>query len=54
MGIFSRNDETAKLADTVADLPKEVATWTPEQLTTFTNQSNRAMREQNGIDPNAS
>jgi hypothetical protein len=39
--------ETEKLADVRADLPREVAEWTPEQRAAFTAQSDRAMREQN-------
>lgn len=38
--------ETAKLADTRATLPQRVADWTPEQRQQFTEQSDRAMREQ--------
>jgi hypothetical protein len=49
MGLFNRNSETDKLAETVAGLPQQVATWTPEQRQQFTTQSDRAMREQNGI-----
>jgi hypothetical protein len=48
MGLFKGKDETAKLADTVAKLPRQVATWTPEQRARFADQSDRAMREQNG------
>ncbi|MDX3555203.1 MULTISPECIES: hypothetical protein [Streptomyces] len=56
MGLFNRNTqtETDRLATTVADLPPRAADWTPQQLAQFTEQSNRAMREQNGLDPNAS
>jgi hypothetical protein len=54
MGLFSRKNETDVLADTVASLPRQAADWTPEQLARFTQQSNRAMREQNGVDPDAS
>lgn len=49
MGLFSSKDETAKLADTVASLPRRAADWTPEQREQFTTQSDRAMREQNGV-----
>lgn len=56
MGLFSRNPqpETDRLAATVAGLPPQPADWTPQQLAEFAEQSNRAMREQNGVDPNAS
>jgi hypothetical protein len=40
--------EIEKLANTRAALPKRVADWTPEQRESFTAQSDRAMREQNG------
>ena len=53
MGRFTRQNETDRLATTVASLPPQPADWTPEQLAQFTEQSNRAMREQNGIDPNS-
>ncbi|MCX4703884.1 hypothetical protein [Streptomyces sp. NBC_01373] len=53
MGRFNGKSETDLLADTVASLPAEVAAWTPEQRQQFTTQSDRAMREQNGVDPNA-
>lgn len=53
MGLFSSKSETktetSKLADTVASLPKQAASWTPEQHQRFTTQSDRAMREQNGV-----
>lgn len=51
MGLFNRQNETDRLATTVASLPPQPADWTPEQLAQFTEQSNRAMREQNGIHP---
>jgi hypothetical protein len=54
MGFRSRKNETETLADTLNGLPPQPAEWTPEQLAQFTEQSNRAMREQNGLDPNAS
>ncbi|MBD9703393.1 hypothetical protein IHE56_15145 [Streptomyces sp. ID01-12c] len=54
MGLFARKTETETLADTVAALPPQPADWTPEQRAQFTEQSNRAMREQNGMDPNVS
>lgn len=53
MGLRSRKNETDRLADTLNSLPPKPADWTPEQLDRFTAQSNRAMREQNGVDPNA-
>lgn len=53
MGLFSRKTETDRLAATVASLPPQAADWTPQQLAQFTQQSNRAMREQNGVDPDA-
>jgi hypothetical protein len=53
MGLFTRKTETDLLADTVASLPPQPANWTPEQYAQFTQQSNRAMREQNGVDPDA-
>ncbi|WP_228916854.1 hypothetical protein [Streptomyces sp. DH20] len=43
-----RKSETAKLGETVKALPKRVADWTPEQRRQFTEQSDRAMHEQNG------
>ena len=54
MGLFSSKSETSKtetskLAATVASLPKQAASWTPEQHQQFTTQSDRAMREQNGV-----
>ncbi|WP_371579454.1 hypothetical protein [Streptomyces sp. NBC_01314] len=56
MGLFNRSTqtETDRLATTVAGLPPQPADWTPEQLAQFAEQSNRAMREQNGVDPSAS
>lgn len=53
MGRCTRQNETEQLAKTVADLPPKPADWTPEQLAQFAEQSNRAMREQAGVDPNA-
>jgi len=54
MPFFSRSTtETAKLTETVDSLPARVADWTPEQRQQHATQSDRAMREQNGIDPNA-
>ncbi|WP_329336120.1 hypothetical protein OG252_13180 [Streptomyces sp. NBC_01352] len=53
MGRFNGKSETEQLADTVASLPGQVADWTPEQRQQFTTQSDRAMREQNGVDPDA-
>lgn len=53
MGLLSRKNETDRLADTVAGLPPCPADWTAEQLAEFAGQSNRAMREQSGIDPDA-
>ncbi|MDX3507447.1 hypothetical protein PV755_00670 [Streptomyces caniscabiei] len=53
MGLLNRKNETDRLADTVAALPPRPADWTPQQLAEFAEQSNRAMREQNGVDPNA-
>ncbi|MDX2700575.1 hypothetical protein [Streptomyces ipomoeae] len=58
MGLFSRKTETEtdRLAHTLASLPPQPADWTPEQRAQFAEQSNRAMREQNGVtadpDPN--
>lgn len=46
--------ETQALQTTVSELPKTPAAWTPEQRQQFTTQSDRAMREQNGVDPNHS
>ena len=54
MGLLGRKNETTRLADTLAKLPSQTADWTPEQLAQFTEQSNRAMREQNGVNPDAS
>lgn len=53
MGLFGRKTETEtdRLANTVASLPPQAADWTPQQLAGFAEQSNRAMREQNGVDP---
>ena len=53
MGLFSSKSETAKLDDTVSDLPDKVADWTPEQRGTFAAQSDRVMREQNGVNPDS-
>lgn len=50
MGLFNNKSETDKLAATVAGLPSEVASWSPDQRAQFTQQSDRAMREQNGVD----
>ena len=44
--------ETRELRQTVASLPANVADWTPEQRAAYAQQSDRAMREQNGVDPN--
>ena len=54
MRLFNRKTETEtdRLANTVASLPARAADWTPEQLAQFAEQSNRAMREQNGVNPN--
>ncbi|HZF92063.1 hypothetical protein [Streptomyces sp.] len=49
MALFNRKSETEQLRDTVAGLPKNPAAWTPEQRRRFTIQSDRAMREQNGV-----
>ncbi|MDX3455060.1 hypothetical protein PV396_24485 [Streptomyces sp. ME02-8801-2C] len=46
--------ETQALQTTVSQLPKNPTTWTPEQRQQFTTQSDRAMREQNGVNPNHS
>ncbi|MFI5685883.1 hypothetical protein [Streptomyces sp. NPDC051636] len=46
--------ETDKLQETVSRLPKRVADWTPEERQQYTTQSDRAMRERAGVDPNAS
>jgi hypothetical protein len=54
MGFLGRKTETDRLADTLAGLPPQPADWTPEQRAQYTEQSNRAMRQQNGIDPDAS
>ncbi|MFC8520792.1 hypothetical protein [Streptomyces sp. NPDC057257] len=40
------NTEQSKLQKTVKGLPKDVASWTPEQRSQYTQQSDRAMREQ--------
>jgi hypothetical protein len=53
MGLFSGKSETSKLDDTLDDLPDKVADWTPAQRDTFTAQSDRAMREQNGVNPDS-
>lgn len=53
MGFFSGKSETAKLDDTVNDLPDKVADWTPAQRDTFAVQSDRAMREQNDVNPDS-
>ena len=44
-----RKSETAKLRETVSELPQQVADWTPQQREQFAAQSDRAMREQAGI-----
>jgi hypothetical protein len=49
MGFFNSKSESDKLSDAVDNLPQEVSTWTPEQRAAFTTQSDRAMREQNGV-----
>jgi len=49
MGFFSSKSESDRLSDTVDSLPQEVGTWTPKQRAAFTTQSDRAMREQNGV-----
>jgi hypothetical protein len=52
MGLFKgkANDETAKqLAEARDSLPRQVAAWTPEQRAQFADQSDRLMREQNGV-----
>lgn len=49
MGLFNKESETAKLRETVASLPQQVADWTPEQRVQFAAQSDRAMREQAGV-----
>ncbi len=50
MGILSRRNQTeseaASLDQVVDSLPRQVATWTPEQRATYTAASNRTMREQ--------
>ena len=53
MGLFSGKSETAKLDDTVHDLPDKVADWTPAQRGAFAAQSDRVMREQNGVNPDS-
>jgi hypothetical protein len=49
MGLINRRSETAKLRKTVESLPRQVADWTPQQREQFAAQSDRAMREQAGI-----
>jgi hypothetical protein len=49
MGVFSSQSESDKLTATVDSLPQEVSTWTPEQRDAFADQSDRAMRQQNGV-----
>lgn len=44
--------EQTKLTQVVKELPKQVADWTPEQRKQYTTQSDRAMRERAGVDPN--
>jgi len=46
---FGHQDETSKLRDTVDELPARVDQWTDAQHATFTTQSDRAMRQQNGV-----
>lgn len=46
MGFLNRKSETAKLNDTVDQLPAQVADWTPQQRAQYAAQSDRAMREQ--------
>ncbi|MEU3683755.1 hypothetical protein AB0E99_22845 [Streptomyces sp. NPDC030592] len=48
MGIFSRRNQTEpKSLDQVVDrLPRQVASWTPEQRAAYTAASDRAMRQQ--------
>ncbi|MDT6983738.1 hypothetical protein ACFSUJ_12190 [Streptomyces lusitanus] len=46
---FGRNSETAKLRRTLKTLPSQVADWTPEQRRQYTEQADRATREQAGI-----
>ncbi|WP_416975646.1 hypothetical protein [Streptomyces sp. 4F14] len=53
MPLFNRA-ETQKLTEVVASLPPRVADWTPEQRQQHAEQSDRAMREQAGVDPGAS
>ncbi|MGJ5898564.1 hypothetical protein ACSCBZ_42500 [Streptomyces niveiscabiei] len=53
MPLFSRGSESKKLAETVSSLPARVADWTPEQRQQHNEQSDRAMREQAGISPDA-
>ncbi|MFJ3794960.1 hypothetical protein ACIPSJ_01590 [Streptomyces sp. NPDC090088] len=43
--------ETKALQDLVDQLPEQVSTWTPQQRADYTDQSDRAMREQNGSGP---
>ncbi|MGW2708678.1 hypothetical protein ACWC4J_06750 [Streptomyces sp. NPDC001356] len=43
--------ETRALRQTVNKLPRNVADWTPEQRAAVEQQSDRAMREQNGVRP---
>ncbi len=49
MGRFNRKSETAKLRHTLKKLPSQVADWTPEQRRQYTEQADRATREQAGI-----
>lgn len=44
-----RNSETTKLGKTLKKLPTRVADWTPEQRRQYTEQADRATREQAGI-----
>ncbi|WP_405911347.1 hypothetical protein OG529_04305 [Streptomyces longwoodensis] len=49
MAFGRKNPETRALRETVAKLPGKVSEWTPEQRAAFAKQSDRAMREQNGV-----
>lgn len=49
MASTSNGPETQALRALVGELPKQVAAWTPDQRQTFTEQSDRSMREQNDI-----
>ncbi|WP_330339390.1 hypothetical protein [Streptomyces sp. NBC_00557] len=54
MRLGKGKSETAKLQETVDRLPKRAADWTPAQRQQYTDQSDRAMREQAGVQPDAS